>query len=157
MVGALPDFLINGSGKMIGPIPVDASFDLEFDGFAADLYRDLHLSLFRASTLRFGLGHNCLVVYTSAINHNVCATKDIIRNSPLLPEIFQRRRIYDEMNRHFVDDWYLSRISSTQNSRRQLSRLPADLVKISAVVEQRPAIRFTWRNTEHRDVSSAPD
>src|SRR2546425_4303075 len=61
------------------------------------------------------------------------------------------------MNRDFVPDWYLSRIGATQNSRGQFSRLFADLVKISAVIEQGPAIRFTWCDTEHRNMSSLPD
>jgi len=121
------------------------------------LFGDLHLSLFWAGGPLFVLPRGRLVVNPGFVYNYVCATKDIIRNPPLLPEIFQRCRIHDEMNRDFVRDGYLSWIGSAQNSRRQSSRLLADLVKISAVVEQRPAIRFTWRNTEHRNVSSAPD
>src|SRR6266568_7328742 len=142
---------------MISPIAIDAAFDLEFDSFAAELFGDLHLSLFRAGRRLFVLPRGRLVVNPGFVYNHVCATKDIIRNPPLLPQIFQRRCIYDEMNGDFVDDWYLSRISSTQNSRRQFPRLPADLVKISAVIEQRPAIRFTWSDAEHWDAGSPPD
>jgi hypothetical protein len=46
MVRALSDFLINGCGKMISPIAVDASFDLEFDRFANQSFSDLHLCHF---------------------------------------------------------------------------------------------------------------
>jgi hypothetical protein len=45
-VRALPDFLINGCGKMISPIAVDASFDLKFDRFAAELFGSLYFSYF---------------------------------------------------------------------------------------------------------------
>src|SRR6266566_1988310 len=133
MVRALPDFLINGCGKMISPIAIDTSFDLKFDRFAAELFGNLHFSYFGPLP--------CRLVYPAN----------------RLLETLQRRRVHDEMNRDFVPDWYLSRIGATQNSRGQFSRLFADLVKISAVIEQGPAIRFTWCDTEHRNMSSLPD
>src|ERR1700675_3557566 len=136
MVRALPDFLIDGCGKMISPVAVDTPFDLEFDGFTAELFGNLHLSLFWTGTWLFGLSVNRLIVNPYFVNDDVGATKNIIRNRPLLLETLQRRRIHDEMNRDFVRDGYLSRIGSIQNSRRQFSRLLADLVKVSAVIEQ---------------------
>src|SRR5439155_21812069 len=50
----LPDFLINGCGKMISPIAVDAYFDLEFDRLATQSFGDLHL-------FHFELAACCLV------------------------------------------------------------------------------------------------
>src|SRR5260370_23160200 len=116
---------------MISPIAVDAAFDLEFDGFAAELFGDLHLSLFRAGGPLFVLPRGRLIVNPGFVYNHVCATKDIIRYPPLLPEIFQRCPIHDEMNTDFDRDGDLSRIGSAPNSRHHYSPFLADLLQIS--------------------------
>ncbi len=74
MVRALPDFLINGCGKMISPIAVDTSFDLKFDRFAAELFGNLHFSYFGPLPCRLVCPANRLVVNPRFVYDDVCAT-----------------------------------------------------------------------------------
>src|ERR1700694_4690319 len=152
MVRPLPNLLVDCRRQMISPIAVQTAFDLEFDLFGTQSFGYLHLSHFElAGGLFFGLAHNCPVVNPRFINDGSRTAKGIIWNPPLLLETFHCRSIHHKPNRDHVSDGYLSRVGAMQNSRRQFSRLLADLVKISTVIEQGPAIRFTWSDTEHRN------
>src|SRR5205823_13460658 len=121
MVRALPDFLINGCGKMISPIAVDTSFDLKFDRFAAELFGNLHFSDFGPLPCRWVYPANRLVVNPRFVYDDVSATWSIIWNPLLLLESLQRRRVHDEMNRAVVPDCYLGRSGATEDSRGQFA------------------------------------
>src|SRR5215813_4966385 len=114
----------------------------------------ISMSLLRAGGLRIG---ERALVNPRLINHNVCAAKNVVRNGPALPEALRHGGIYNKVDWDFVLDGNLGRISSAQNSRRQISCLLANLVKVSAVIEERPTIRFAGSDAENRNARSAPD
>src|SRR4029434_2686255 len=108
-------------------------------------------------SLCFGLARDGPVVNPVFVDDDIRTAKDINRNPPLLLETLCHRSIHDEADGNDVGDGYLSRIRAPQNSRRQISRFRADLIEISTVIEERPAVRLTRRDAEYRNARPASD
>ena len=85
MVRSLMNFLVDRGREVLGPINVQAPFDLELHFLVDDSFGDLHL-LLCARGLPFELAGDGSVMNARFVHDDIRATQDIVRNAPSLVE-----------------------------------------------------------------------